>query len=82
MPISGVVIMTQPEKTENVLALLNQKDDVTTYGVHKDYHIIAVLEADSSRRLEEMTKEIQQEMPGVLGIFPAYVNFENEVNET
>lgn len=82
MPISGVVILTKPEETKQVLGALEKMQDVTTYGVHKDYYIIAVFEADSSGHLEAISKDIQKNIPGVIGIYPAYVNFENEINQT
>ncbi len=79
MPISGVVILTQNEKTQPVLTALQKMDDVTTYGIHKGHYIIAVLEAENSKNLEALTRDIQENIEGVLGIYPAYVNFENEL---
>ncbi len=76
MPIAGVVIYTQPQKSMEVLEQLKQIDNVTTYGVHKGNNIIAVFEGKTSRELEQLSDRISREVPGVLGIFPAYVNFE------
>ncbi len=82
MPISGVVILTKADKTKQVLGALEKQQDVTTYGVHKDYYIVAVFEADTSGQLEAMSRDIQTNIPGVIGIYPAYVNFENEINKS
>lgn len=81
MPIAGVVIVTVPDKTSAVLQGLKQISGVTTYGVHKENNIIAVLEAESSKGLENLSRQITQKFDGVLGVFPAYVNFEDEVTE-
>jgi len=78
MPIAGVVILAEPEKTDEVLTRLNDTPNITTYGVHKENHIIAVFEAESSKGLEEISQQISRDIPGIQGIFPAYVSFEDE----
>ncbi len=78
MPIAGVVIVTAPEKSMKVLDQLKTIENVTTYGIHKDNNIVAVFEGDSPKALEELNKKILNEIPGVMGIFPAYVNYEDE----
>lgn len=78
MPIAGVVIVTTQEKSMQVLDQLKTFQNVTTYGVHKDNNIVAVLEGDSPKDLENLSKKIQNEMPEVMGIYPAYVNYEEE----
>ena len=83
MPIAGVVIITDKKKTANVLNQLNKIENVTTYGVHKDNNIVAVFEGDSTSKLEKMNDNIIKKIDGIYGIFPAYVNFEDEyVDET
>ena len=79
MPIAGVTILTEPGKTMDVLNELQALDNLTTYGIHKDIYIIAVLEGNSSSDLEKMTGEIQKNTAGILGIYPAYINFEDEI---
>lgn len=81
MPISGVVILTKKDKTQDVLEALKKKDNITTYGVHKDFHIITVFEADTAKGLENIADDIQDTIPGILGIYPSYINFEDEVDE-
>jgi nitrate reductase NapAB chaperone NapD len=78
MLISGVIVVTQPEKTEHVLNALQNYENVTTYGIHKDYYIIAVLEGETPKELETLTEDISTFVSGVLGVYPAYVNFEME----
>ena len=77
MPIAGVVIQTEPLKAMDVLAQLNETPKITTYGVHKDFNIVAVFEVDSTSELEKLSQQITNDIPGILGIYPAYVNFED-----
>ncbi len=78
MPIAGVVIVTTKEDSMQVLDRLKTMDNITTYGIHKDNNIVAVFEADSPKGLEGLSKQIQDDIPGVLGIYPNYVNYEDE----
>lgn len=77
MPIAGVVILTDPQQTMDVLNRLNNMEHITTYGVHKDYYIVAVFEADSPAELEKVSKQVTEEVPGILGVYPSYVTFED-----
>lgn len=79
MEIAGVVILTDTRKTMQVLNDLNGMDRVTTYGVHKGNHIVAVFEGDSPEHLEEISNRITNNVQGVLGIFPAYVQSDEEI---
>ncbi len=79
MAIAGVVIVTQPDKTMSVLEKLNETKNVTTYGVHNDVQIVAVFEADSSKSLEVMSMEIQENIDGIIALYPAYVTTEDEL---
>jgi len=78
MPIAGVVILTDASKTMDVLEQLNHRKDITTYGVHKDIYIVAVFETDSLSRLEQMSRQITDEIPVILSVYPAYVHFGEE----
>ena len=81
MPIAGVVILTASEKTEDVLIQLKKIDNVTTYGIHKDNNIIAVFEGDTISDLEKINDNVLEKTNGVVGIYPAYVNYEEDINE-
>lgn len=80
MPIAGVIVVTTPDKTQEILEQMDTLENVTTYGVHKGNHIVAVFEADSSKGLEKLSDRLSDSIPGILGIYPAYVNFEDEIN--
>jgi nitrate reductase NapAB chaperone NapD len=81
MPIAGVVIITDKKKTAHVLNKLNSIENITTYGVHKDNNIIAVFEGETPTQLEKLNDEILNSVEGIYGIYPAYVNFEDEFSE-
>ncbi|GAB4185565.1 MAG: hypothetical protein Kow00108_23040 [Calditrichia bacterium] len=79
MPVAGVVILADNTKVKSIYQNLQKYSNITTYGVHHENQIVAVFEADSSNELELMSEEIKEKEEGILGIFPAYVNFEDEV---
>ena len=79
MAIAGVVIVTKPEKMMYVLEKLNKTPKVTTYGAYNDGQIVAVLESDSSKGLEKISIEIQENIDGILGFYPTYVTNEDEI---
>ncbi len=81
MQISGVVILIDPEKSQEIFDTLKKLDGVTTYGLHKERYIIAVFEAETSKELEKMSKRISREIDGVLGVYPVYLNFEEEIEK-
>jgi len=81
MPIAGVLVLTEPKLTKSALVDLNKMDKVTTYGIHKENYIIAVLEADAITELETITKSITTGVRGVIGVYPAYVNYEDIENQ-
>ncbi|HGY56525.1 MAG TPA: hypothetical protein ENK44_12520 [Caldithrix abyssi] len=77
MPIAGVVILTREEMTSQVLNQLQNVENVTTYGVHKNNNIVAVFEGQTPKELERINDKLINEVPGILGIYPAYVNYED-----
>lgn len=81
MAIAGVVIATIPDKTMQVMSQLNETKNVTTYGVYNDDQIVAVFESDSANGLEKLSKDIQDNIDGVIGIFPSYVTYEDEMDD-
>ena len=81
MPIAGVVVITDKQKTDEALNMLGEMENVSTYGVHKENHIIVVLEGENAEELEAMTSRISADIPGVLGVYPTYVTFEDQSEE-
>ena len=81
MPISGVVILIEPEKSQEIFNALKKTDGVTTYGLHKECYIVAVFESETSKELETISGQISKEIDGVLGVYPTYLHFEDEIEE-
>lgn len=78
MPIAGVVILTEKEKTNAVLEELNTTPNITTYGIHKENNIIAVFEAENSKDMEKISNHISKNISGIVGVYPSYVSYEDE----
>jgi nitrate reductase NapAB chaperone NapD len=78
MPIAGVVIVTAENEAEEALVKINAMENVTTYGIHKENNIVAVFEGESPKALERLNDKILKEVKGVLGVYPSYVNYEDE----
>ena len=81
MPISGVVILIEPEKSQEIFNTLKKTEGVTTYGLHKECYIVAVFEAETSKELETTSTYISKNINGVLGVYPTYLHFEDEIEE-
>ncbi len=81
MAIAGVVIAAQPQKAMHVVEELNKTPQVTTYGVYNDSQIVAVFESDTANGLKKLSEKILKNIDGILGIYPSYVTFEDEMEE-
>lgn len=79
MPISGVVILIEPVNSQEIFNTLKKIDGVTTYGLHKERYIIAVFEAETTKELEAMSEQISKDIEGVIGVYPTYLHFEDEI---
>ena len=79
MPISGVVILIEPVNSKEIFNTLKKIDGVTTYGLHKERYIIAVFEAETTKELEAMSEQISKDIEGVIGVYPTYLHFEDEI---
>lgn len=77
MPIAGLIIMTQPDKADQVLDELKQVTEITTYGVHKENYIIAVLDTTTVEDLKVISTSILNDIPNVMGVYPSSVNYED-----
>jgi len=77
MPIAGMVIISKREKARDVLEALEGDPQITTYGLHQETDIVAVFEAKTIEGLEQLSDRVQREIDGVIGVFPAYVHFED-----
>jgi nitrate reductase NapAB chaperone NapD len=72
-----MIVRVAPEKAEETAKKLEQISNLTTYGVHKECNIIVVAEADDAEELENLSRRIMNEFPGITGVFPTYVTFDD-----
>lgn len=81
MLISGVVLLIQPEKSMQISTELKKYPNITTYGIHKENYIIAVFEADDEKQMKILSENLVQQIDGVLGVYPTYMQFDEEGDE-
>ena len=80
MPVGGFVITVDPEVRDDIVTELEARSGVSLYGSDEQGNVVAVLESDSSKEMEKMTKSIQK-IDGVLSLGMTYLNVEDEVAE-
>ncbi len=79
MNVSGIVIMTMPDKTGQVVESLKDFSGLEVHKVLKDGKIVAVLERESTGE-EVSTIRRMYTIDGVITATMAYHHFEEEVN--
>lgn len=77
MPISGVVIASQPAEKQKVLQALAQLSDVEVHGDDEKGNIVAVIDTKSSEDMERLIDRINKD-PHVLNVGLTYLNTEDE----
>lgn len=80
MNISGLVIMTVPKKTKQVVEKLKDIEGLEIHRVLEDGKIVAVLERESTGE-EVNTVRNMYDIDGVITATMAYHHFEEEVDE-
>jgi len=78
MPVGGFVITVDPEVRDDIVAELETRTGVSIYGSDEQGNVVIVLETDSSKEMEKITKSIQK-IDGVLSLGMTYLNVEDEV---
>ncbi len=81
MPVGGFVITVDLEVRDDIMAELEKLQGVSLYGSDEQGNVVAVLESDSSKEMEKLTKFIQK-IDGVLSLGMTYLNVEDEVTES
>lgn len=79
MAISGILIHCLNDKLENVERQVSSMEELTTYGIHQEAYVVAVVESPSDR-LEKVVKRIG-ELDGVLTVYTTYLTIEDEIDE-
>ena len=82
--ISSMIVRVKPEKAEEIAQQLKKIPNVETHGVHKEENIILVAEGRDVRQIENLVTYINQEFPDVAGVYPTYLNWDEDMedNET
>ncbi len=77
MVISGVIIHTIQGEAEKIKDAVCAIEGIELQHIEKNAQIIVTLEAENLSASEDVCKQIAA-MKHVTGIFPAYINFEDE----
>ncbi len=79
MNVSGIVIMTMPDKTEQVVESLKDFEGLEVHKVLEDGRIVAVLERETTGEEVNAIRSMY-DIDGVITATMAYHHFEEEVN--
>lgn len=79
MAISGILIHCLTDDLTAVERKVQTMEEITTYGVHDDAYVVAVVESPSDR-IERVIKKIGG-IEGVLTIYTTYLTIEDEIDE-
>jgi len=79
MAISGILIHCLSDSLISVESQVQTMDEITTYGVHDDAYVVAVVESPSDQ-IEKVVKGIER-LDGVLTIYTTYLTIEDEIDE-
>ena len=79
MAISGILIHCLSDSLTSVESQVQTMEEITTYGVHDDAYVVAVVESPSDQ-IEKVVKGIER-LDGVLTIYTTYLTIEDEIDE-
>ncbi len=77
MAITGLLIHALADEVESVEDRVAARPGVTTYGVHEEQYVVAVLEAPSDGLQAKV--DALEEVEGVLKVYTTYLNIEDEM---
>ncbi|KXS37733.1 MAG: hypothetical protein AWU54_2266 [Candidatus Frackibacter sp. T328-2] len=78
MLIAGALVEYEENLVKRVLNLLKNKEALTFYETEETGKVVVVIEAQNTNILEDKIKEIE-DLDEVIGVFPSYINYEEEV---
>ena len=79
MAISGLLVHCLKDDIHDVEEKVNLMEEMTTYGIHEDQYVVAVVESPSDT-IEKVVKKIGR-MDGVLTVYTTYLTIEDEIDE-
>jgi nitrate reductase NapAB chaperone NapD len=77
-----MIVRVKAEKAEEIAQQLKKIPNVETHGVHKEENIILVAEGRDVRQIENLVAYINQEFPDVAGVYPTYLNWDEDIQES
>ncbi len=79
MAISGILVHCLKDDLKRVEQQVTSMEELTTYGIHEDAYVVAVVESPSDL-IEKVVKKISG-LDGVLTIYTTYLTIEDEIDE-
>ena len=79
MAITGLLVHSLIDQTEQVESAISKLDGMTTYGIHQDQYVVVVVEAPSEK-IEDVVSQID-DVDGVISIYTTYLTVEDEIDE-
>ena len=79
MAISGILVHCLKDSLEVVEQQVSSMEELTTYGIHEDAYVVAVVESPSDT-IEKVVKRIGS-LEGVLTVYTTYLTIEDEIDE-
>jgi len=71
MPITGVILRTDPSLLPQVLNCLRARKGITVHAHNGTTDIVATIDTTTVRELEAMVGHLPGEVPGVLAVLPS-----------
>ncbi len=79
MAISGILVHCLKDDLVVVEQQVTAMSELTTYGIHEDAYVVAVVESPSDT-IEKVVKKIGN-MDGVLTVYTTYLTIEDEIDD-
>ena len=79
MAISGILVHCLKDDLDVVEKQVSSMEELTTYGIHEDAYVVAVVESPSDT-IEKVVKKIGN-LDGVLTVYTTYLTIEDEIDD-
>ena len=79
MAISGILVHCLKDDLDVVEQQVSSMEELTTYGIHEDAYVVAVVESPSDT-IENVVKKIGN-LDGVLTVYTTYLTIEDEIDD-
>lgn len=79
MAISSILVHCLEADLEAVEQKVNSMEELTTYGIHENAYVVAVVESPSDV-IEVVVKKIG-DLDGVLTVYTTYLTIEDEIDD-